>query len=406
MRTWIVMSLVGLLALGVAGFADVEFSFWHIFTEEHATALQKLADGFMDENPGVKVDLVFQGGYGDLSRKLFASLAAEAPPTLSLQYENWTTQWLDALVDLDQYIDSAVLDDVHPRFMQEFEGRLVTLPFNRSIIIMYHRKDLVPEPPTTWDELLGLASELTQDTTGDGEVDFWAFHLRPRSPEESYLTYLEQVGGSILSEDWTTVTINDAYGLEAAEFVTDLAQYSLVDPAFSSGPFGEGVIAMFIGTSAGMPFNQAAADRAGVELGFATIPYPEHGKPASQMMGTNVAIFEMGQTEAQIEAAALFIEYLLRPENTIFWAETTGYLPVTTTAIESEEWQALSEENPFFAAQTEQLVIGGYGQLLHPEYWDMRSVITDYVEILVIGDMGPQEALDALADELEWILER
>jgi len=405
MRKRLVVLLAGLLALGVAGSAAVEVSFWHVFTDEHARALQEMADEFMDENPNVNIELVFQGGYGDLSRKLFAAIAAGTPPTLSLQYENWTTQWLDALVDLDDYVDAAVLDDVHPRFMQEFEGRLVTLPFNRSIIIMYYRTDMVPEPPTTWDELLELCRELTQDTTGDGEIDFWGFHLRPRSPEEAFLTYLEQAEGSILSEDWTEVTINDAYGLKTAEFVTELAQYSLVDPGFSSGPFGEGVIAMFIGTSAGLPFNQAAAQRAGVELGFATLPYPEDGRPASQMMGTNVAIFDMGQSEEQIEAAAQFIEYLLRPENTIEWAKRTGYIPTTTTAIDSAEWQAIMQESPFFEVQTEQLVIGGYGQLLHPEYWDIRSVIQDYVEIIIMGDMEPQDALDALADEIDWLIQ-
>ncbi len=405
MRRFFVVAMAGLLAAGVAGVASVEISFWHVFTEEHARALQALADEFMVENPDVKVELVFQGGYGDLSRKLFAALAAGTPPTLSLQYENWTTQWLDSLVDLDAYVDPDVLADVHPRFVQEFDGRLVTLPFNRSIIIMYYRKDMVPEPPTTWDALLELCRELTQDTTGDGETDFWGFHLRPRSPEEAFLIYLEQAGGTILSEDWTEVTINDEDGLRTADFLTELAQYSLVDPAFSSGPFGEGVVAMFIGTSAGLPFNQAAAQRAGVELGFATVPYPEDGRPASQMMGTNVAIFEMGQSEAQIEAAARFIEYLLRPENTIDWASITGYIPVTTSAIESEAWQAKMDENPFFAVQTEQLVIGGFGQLLHPEYWDIRSVITDYVEIIIMGDMAPKQALDALADEIRWIIE-
>jgi len=406
MRKHFAVLLAGLLALGVAGVAaDVEISFWHVFTEEHAEALNELAEGFMDENPDVKVDLVFQGGYGDLSRKLFAALADASPPTLSLQYENWTTQWLDALVDLDQYVDPDVLDDVHPRFMQEFDGRTVTLPFNRSIIIMYYRKDLVPVPPTTWEEFRVLSRLLTRDTSGDGEVDFWGTHIRPRSPEETYLCYLEQASGSILSEDWTQVTINDERALEAAEFVAELSNYALLDPGFSSGPFGEGVIAMFVSTSAGMPFNQAAAERAGVELGFATVPYPEDGKPASQMMGTNVAIFDIGQTEEQIEAGARFVEYLLRKEHVIDWAYRTGYIPVTSSAIDSDEWQTIMDENPFFAVQTEQLVVGGFGQLLHPEYWDMRSVIQDYVEVIVLGDMEPQEALDALADEIEWLID-
>ncbi|MFO8033592.1 MAG: ABC transporter substrate-binding protein [Candidatus Bipolaricaulota bacterium] len=392
--------LAGLLALGVAGFGQVEITFWHAMGVGHAPALEQLVQDFMGENPEVTVDLVYQGGYGDLSTKLLSAVAAGTPPTMAQQYENWTTQWVDALADLDQYMDAEALDDVHERFVQEFDGRLVTVPFNKSIIILYYRKDLVPEPPTTWEEFLDMAAELT--VVEDGEVVQYGTGLRPPNVE-IFLMFLEQVGGSILSEDWTEVTINDERGVETAEFMAELSEYALVQGGYLSEPFGEGAIAMFVDTSAGYPYNLSAAEGGGYEMGVSTVPY--RNDPASMVQGTNLAIFEMGQSQEQVQAAGELIEFLLRPENTIYWAQETGYLPVTTRALESALWESYCEDNPERGVMTEEFLAGGFGQILHPDYWDMRSLMQEYYELLLMGEMGPAEALDALADEIEFLIQ-
>ncbi len=401
MRKLLMVMLAGLLALGVAGFGQVDITFWHAMGRFHAPALEELVQGFMDENPDVNVELIYQGGYGDLSTKLLSAVAAGTPPTLSQQYENWTTQWVDALADLDQYMAAEAVDDVHPRFVQEFDGRFVTVPFNKSIIIFYYRKDLVPEPPTTWEEFLDMAKELTVDLTGDGQIDQYGTGLRPPNPE-IFLSFLEQVGGSILSEDWTEVTINNERGLETAEFMSELSEYALVQGGYLSDPFGEGAIAMFVDTSAGYPYNLSAARGGGYEMGVTTVPY--RGKPAAMVQGTNLAVFEMNQSPEQVEAAARLIEYLLRPENTIYWAVETGYLPVTTRALESSLWGKYCKDNPEWGVMTEQFLTGGFGQVLHPEYWDMREMMIEYYELMLMGELSPEEALNALADEIEWLI--
>ena len=392
------LGLLAVLVFGVLAFGQVTISFWHAMSGAHGEALTYLIQKFQEENPGIVVDLVYQGGYGALQQKLTAAVAAGQPPTIAQQYENWTTQWLDALVDLDLFVSEEVLSDILPQFSQIFDGRVVTVPFNKSILVLYYRPDLIPNPPKSWAEFEEMVAQIGKDE----EKGIYGTAFRPPNPE-IFLTFLAQAGGSILSEDWKEVTINNEAGLEAAEFAARLAKYALIQGAYISEAIQKGLtIGMWIDTSAGYPYNMNAAKVAGVPLAVA--PVPCYKNCASMIQGTNLAIFGVNQTKAQIEAAAKLIEFLLREDNIVYWAQQTGYLPVTRTAIFGKAWQEYIAQKPEQKVMTDQLLAGGFGQLLHPKYMDIRNVLITYWELLLKGQDTPKNILDALAAEIESII--
>jgi len=55
------------------------------------------------------------------------------------------------------------------------------------------------------------------------------------------------------------------------------------------------------------------------------------------------------------EAAFTFIEFCTSPEVKTYWSQTTGYLPVRTSAAESEDMQTFFGENPNFKTAVDQL---------------------------------------------------
>jgi multiple sugar transport system substrate-binding protein len=392
------LTLFVVLVFGVLAFGQVTISFWHAMTGAHGEALAYLIQKFQQENPGIVVDLVYQGGYSALQQKLTAAVAAGQPPTLAQQYENWTTQWLDALVDLDLFVSEAVLSDILPQFSQIFDGRVVTVPFNKSILVLYYRPDLIPNPPKTWAEFEEIVAKIGKDE----EKGIYGTAFRPPNPE-IFLTFLAQAGGSILSEDWKTVTINNEAGLEAAEFAARVAKYALIQSAYISDAIKKGLtIGMWIDTSAGYPYNMDAARVAGVPLAVA--PIPCYKNCAAMIQGTNLAIFGVNQTKAQIQAAAKLIEFLLREDNIVYWAQKTGYLPVTRTAIFGKAWQEYIAQKPEQKVMTDQLLAGGFGQLLHPKYMDIRNVLITYWELLLKGQDTPKNIMDALAAEIASII--
>jgi ABC-type glycerol-3-phosphate transport system substrate-binding protein len=392
------LTLFVVLVFGVLAFGQVTISFWHAMTGAHGEALAYLIQKFQQENPGIVVDLVYQGGYSALQQKLTAAVAAGQPPTIAQQYENWTTQWLDALVDLDLFVSEAVLSDILPQFSQIFDGRVVTVPFNKSILVLYYRPDLIPNPPKTWAEFEEIVAKIGKDE----EKGIYGTAFRPPNPE-IFLTFLAQAGGSILSEDWKTVTINNEAGLEAAEFAARVAKYALIQSAYISDAIKKGLtIGMWIDTSAGYPYNMDAARVAGVPL--AVTPIPCYKNCAAMIQGTNLAIFGVNQTKAQIQAAAKLIEFLLREDNIVYWAQKTGYLPVTRTAIFGKAWQEYIAQKPEQKVMTDQLLAGGFGQLLHPKYMDIRNVLITYWELLLKGQDTPKNIMDALAAEIASII--
>ncbi|MCS7240117.1 MAG: ABC transporter substrate-binding protein [Candidatus Bipolaricaulota bacterium] len=392
------------LMLGIGSFGQVTITFWHAMSGALGEALTYLVQKFQGENPDVVVDLVYQGGYSALQQKLIAAVAAGQPPTLAQQYENWTTQWLDALVDLDLFLPEEVLADILPSFEQVFDGRIVTVPFNKSILVLYYRPDLVPNPPKTWAEFEQLVCSIAKDVNGDGKLDEYGTAYRPPNPE-IFLTFLTQAGGSILSGDWTEVTINNAAGIEAAEFAARTAKCALVQSAYISDAIQKGiVVGMWIDTSAGYTYNMNAAKTAGVPLAVA--PVPCYKNCASMIQGTNLGIFSLNQSRAQIEAAARLIAFLLREDNIVYWAQKTGYLPVTRSAVFGDRWQSYIAEHREQKIMTDQLLAGGFGQLLHPKYMDIRNLLITYWELLLKGQGAPKELMDALAAEIKSVISK
>lgn len=401
-----ILGLVVVLLFGLFTLAeDVTISFWHAMSSRHQPNLQKLVDDFMAEYPNITVELVYQGRYGDLQQKINAAVVAGNPPTMAQMYENWVTPIVDILYPIGPHMTDEEKADIIDGLIgsNTYDDVLVTVPFNKSIMVFYYRKDLVPIPPATWEEYLQMARDLTADTDDDGTIDRFGTGFRPAANPEQFLTLLEEAGGSILNEDWTEVTINNEAGLTAMDFAVSLAPYSLITSEYMSGPFQANQVCMFIDTSAGYYYNNKAAETAGFEMGVARVPAgPVNQK--SMIQGTNIGVFDMNQTQEQKDAAVLLARFLLRAENTVFWAQKGGYQPVTKSAYETEEWEDWVATHEYQQAMSAQM-LDGFSQILHPNYGDMRDILSTAFEEAMLGEATPQEALDSAADELDALLE-
>lgn len=399
------LALVCLFGLVAVAQGPVTITFWHAMSSRHQPNLQKLVDDFTAEYPDVTVELSYQGGYGDLQQKINASVVAGNPPTIAQVYENWVTPIVEILYPIGPHMTEEEKGDIIDGLVRSntYNGVLTTVPFNKSIMVLYYRKDLVPTPPVNWQEYLDMSKALTVDSDGDGTIDQFGTGFRPSANPEQFLNFLEEAGGSILSDDWSKVTIDNSQGLRAMEYAASLAPYSLITSDYMSSAFQANQVCMFIDTSAGYYYNNQAAEAAGCEMGVARIPMgPVNQK--SMIQGTNLAIFDMKQTQAQKDAAVLLARFLLRPENTVFWAQKGGYQPVTKSAYESEEWESWVATHQYQQAMSAQM-LDGFSQILHPNYGDIRYVIATAFEEVMLAEATPLEALRSLALELEDLLE-
>lgn len=394
-----VLAALGILALGVLAYGQVEIEFWHAMRGGHLETLEAITAKFMEENPDIVVKLVSQGSYGDLNTKLIAAAAAMRPPTMAQFYADWVAAaYKDALVPLNDLIPEEVLNDIPEKLLEGcyFDGKLLTIPFNKSTLILFYNTDLVPNPPATWDELIEMAQALTVDEDGDGTPDRYGFGLRPYP--EMFTTPFWQAGGKFLSDDMKESLLNTEPGLLALEFLLKLKATSLYQSAYLSGPFGSGKVAMYIGSVAGIPYVARAAEGK-IHWNTAVLPKGPVNND-SIYMGTDLGIFAVNTTPEQRAAAVKYILYLLSPEAHMAWAKGTGYIPFRKSAITSEEWKAYMAEHPERVAVTEQAFLG-FTYPNHPKWYSIRGVIGDMLEAVLLGDMTPEEALQWADETIE-----
>lgn len=401
-KTILVLFIVGLITSVLTGLAvgETKVTYWHAMSEYNKDALTHIAKKFEEANPEIDINLVYQGGYGELAQKVTTSAAAGELPVASQQYGDSTIQYVNAdlMIEIGGVVGEDFADNLPKALLDSntYHGKLYTVPQNKSAMVLYYNTDLIDEPPSTWNELLSMAEELTVDKDGDDKIDRYGFGLRPYA--EMFSVFFHQAGGKFLNEEKTKLLIDSEAGVEALNFLVDLKEYSLYQSAYLSGPFGSGKVAMYIGSSAGLPFVESET---GDKHGWDTAPLPDGPDNGESMIqGTNVGVFKVGNSEKQIEAGLEFVQYLVRDKWTIYWAKNTGYTPVTLSALNSEEWQDYLESNPKREAVS-QMMKEGFVYPHHPDFYSVRQEIETILEKALLGKGESKELLESGARKIE-----
>ncbi len=371
MATAIALLLTALALVWGAGRSEagspVEIEFWHAMSRSRGELLESLVSRFNRENPNVVVKARFVGSanpklgndYNALYGKLLEHLARGTPPDVSQVYENWTTQLIEinALTPVEKFLpgpdgmDRKALDDFVEVFRESNtfptpEGsRLFTLPFNKSIYVLYYNRAIFNElglkPPATWEDLRQAARTITtaKGIPGLGflpSVDIFGH-------------YLYAHGGEFIQAD--RAAFGGQAGIRDLKFWVDLVHNdrSAQPSRDAQDLFEQGQTGMYIETT-----SRIGGFRRAKNLDFGVVMLPSGTTRAYQFAGTNLAIFSHSTPQKQ-KAAWKFIKFLTSPEITTEWAIGTGYLPVRQSAIRSARYRDYVRENPEYSVGIEAL---------------------------------------------------
>ncbi len=316
----------------------VEITFWHAMNGDLEKSLTSLTEKFMAENPNIKVTLQNQSSYKDLQQKITATVASPKDlPTMTQAYPDWMFNPIkDNLVtDLTPYIENETLkfdnyEDILPSFREaaKIDGKIYGMPFNKSTEVLWYNKTLLDElglkAPTTYDELVQVAKTI-KEKKGIAGAGFDSLNTY-------YTTFLKTEGKTFDSN----FDVTDEASAKALNYYLEGVKEGYFRIAgtdnYLSGPFGNGTVAMYVGSNAGENFvKQGVGDKFEV----AAAPYPTS---ASLQQGTDLYVFSSATAE-QKTAAYMFLKFLTTKENQITWASQTGYMPVRQSAIDSEEYK-------------------------------------------------------------------
>jgi trehalose/maltose transport system substrate-binding protein len=138
----------------------------------------------------------------------------------------WPAVLADQTVDLNQYLAKEAADQLETQLRNDtVNGRLIGMPFNTELGVLYYRADLLRKygyrnPPATWDELEKMAARIQAGERAAGNKDFWGYVWQGAAYEGLTCNALEwQVshGGGNLIEPTGSITVNNPRTIEAMQ---------------------------------------------------------------------------------------------------------------------------------------------------------------------------------------------
>ena len=155
-----------------------------------------------------------------------------------------------------------------------FEGKLYGVPYSREGVALLYNKDLVPEPPKTWDELVALTREITNPAIGQ-----YGFIVELPFPYNSF-PVLSALGGGgyIFGQSEEGTLLMDDIGLDSVGMIlgATLIDWLIEEGLMPAEVPWETMTGLLSEGKAGMvitgPWSIPVAESGGVSVGVAPIP--------------------------------------------------------------------------------------------------------------------------------------
>lgn len=358
---------------------NFEITFWaKNDTNKRQTDIYKKAiEDFEKLYPNITVNLRLYTDYGKIYNDVITNISTGTTPNVCITYPDHIATYLtgnQVVVPLNDLFtdsrfglggsevafDSPTKEEIIPQFLEEcsFGGTYYAVPYMRSTEACYINKDLVEKlgytiPDTlTWD-FLWEVSEAAAIKDGNG---IYALNGQKvmipfiyKSTDNMMIQMLKQKNAGYSDDNGNIQIFNDT--------TKDLL-YTIADHAktgafstfkISSYPanfLNAGQCVFAIDSTAGStwmgshaPLSDISAD---AFIDFTTevmaVPQfdPEHPQMISQ--GPSICIFNKSDSQ-EVLASWLFTQYLLSNDVQIAYSQTEGYVPVTSKAQGSEEYQ-------------------------------------------------------------------
>ena len=371
--------------------------FWFMYGGRNRATLETLVQRFNAQQSDVWVRPVFQGDYFEGLAKLRTALAAGAAPPLSHVVGEVVPYLAEAgvLEPLDDYPEARTLP-LLPALSQAAayygggERPLVLVPFNRSTPIAYVNRRLFEQrrapTPSTWQSLRAAAKALAAPGRfGFGcPIDWWY-----------WAALVGQAGGSIVEPNGR-VSLGGAAGVAALGLWQSLVDQGLMKPPPGrdynaweqlSQDFLAERVAMIWSSTAFVRYLEETAD-----FPVLALPLPSGVRGSVPTGGTHFVLLKSAAAELK-QAAWRFVRFMLQPDAAAYWSSETGYLPVSTGAIQKLEGSGFYAKHPNYRVALDQLAVAQPWPWSKGLFRIQREVVQPSLEAAVLERTEPAAAL-------------
>lgn len=358
---------------------EYEITFWaKNDTNKTQTAIyEKAISDFEALYPNITVNLRLYTDYGKIYNDVITNIATNTTPNVCITYPDHIATYLtgtNLVVPLENLFadpayglggskvrfDSPAAGQIIPQFLDEceFAGHYYALPYMRSTEACYINKTYVEAlgytlpDMLTWDFIWEVSeAAMEKDAEGTFSVNGQKVMIPfiYKSTDNMMIQMLKQKGAGYSTENGEILLFGETTG----ELLQDIAVHT-ESGAFSTFKIsgypanflnaGQCIFAVdstagatWMGTDA--PLSDISEDKlVRFETAVMTVPQFDTANPQMISQGPSVCIFNKADPQ-EVLASWLFAQYLLTNDVQIAYAETEGYVPVTSKAQESEEYR-------------------------------------------------------------------
>ena len=356
-----------------------EISFWaKNDTNVTQTEIYKKAiSDFQKLYPNITVNLRLYNDYGKIYNDVITNIATDTTPNVCITYPDHIATYLtgentvvplDSLMSDNKYglggkelkFTSPAKEQIIPQFLLEgvLSGQQYALPFMRSTECCYVNKTYVeklgftlPES-LTWDFIYEV-SEKAMEKNSDGTFKINGQKvLIPfiyKSTDNMMIHMLEQLDGPYCDQNGNILIFNDTTTsllYEISRHASSRAFSTFKISGYPANFLNAGQCIFAIDSTAGATWMGSNAPLIDISedniVDFETVvmPIPQYDTKSPVMIsqGPSMCIFNK-EDKGEVLASWLFMQFLLTNDVQIAYSQTEGYVPVTSLAQNSKEYQ-------------------------------------------------------------------
>ena len=349
-----------------------------------------------EEEAGVEVEAVVVPSHPELNERIEEEFGSgDAVYDLISTHAKYAPSQRRWLTPLDGDLEASELEPFAPRPLElaRIGGELYGVPRNLDVKLLYFRTDLLPEPPSSWEDLLEEAARLRS-----GDLYGFAFPGKESGLFGHFFELHAMHGGEMFEENGPPVPrMNDEAGLWALGLLKDLCARAAPEetPRWHydevAACFREGKAAMSTDWPGGF-YTYENPDESAVAGRYSVALYPEGRTGRSIYSGSHT--FAIPATVRDRPAAVELLRFLTSRESQAFEARL-GTLPARSDALEdaraAAEAGSLAEKRWGLLEEAQEAALV---PPKHPNYPAVEDEIWQGVREALLGNKSVQQALE------------
>lgn len=376
----------------------------------YGVALQLAVDLYTTQHPDVTIQLL-KLPYSDLYQKLTIDLSEGSNAyDLVMLDDTWATQfmshgWLTNLEELGYVPDPDFVANALAVGRYPYpNGALYALPHVGNVELFAYRKDLfekygLPTPPKSWLEVIGAAALIDRF---EPNVKGVVFRGRKGNPiVTGFLPIFWAFGGKVIDSGRAAVA-SDA-GVAALKFLIALKDYApegvdIYNASEVKDALLSGTVAISTEVWPGWVPDMDNPNKSKVVGKIDIIPAPGLVEKSSPMIG--IWLLGIPSSSKNKDTALDFLKFVTSADIQRRLTLQVGHPPTRTSIYNDPEVVARYR---WFPAQLAALE-NARPRPRVPEWSEIEGTLGNYLQMALVGQQSPKEALTAAQQEIDQIL--